>query len=488
MNSIFFISSKNKNIYLIDIQSRNICLVHPSVPYIYYANPLVNKLFDVTDIDHYKAKLSYYRKHKIIEITPMPENEQLSLSKEVLEDNVANIRQVLFETTEQCNLKCKYCFYGELYDAKNAQRVKKLSPKYAENITGYILDKQNSSYNKSINNEMYVSFYGGEPLLNSTLISGIISRYRDGQRHLRKIEYSITTNATLLDKHIDLLVNNNIRLTISLDGNKANNSYRVYRNNKNSFDKIVSNLKRLRSLHPQYFATNVTFNAVLHNRNSVEEINQFYKDNFDRLPNIIELNNSYLNKEKEDDFHNMYEGKQQSATQSENFEKIESEMFISLPAYMSTVRFLHQYFRFVYKSYEHLLGGEKVKSKISTGTCLPFSRKIFITAHGKILPCEKISHEYTLGQINENGVDLDLTQIAAKYNRYYKNLKTQCLQCYQQLSCTQCIFFIDELDHNPVCKGFMTEIQFVNYLTENISFMEEHSSRYKQMMHEVTIR
>ena len=30
--------------------------------------------------------------------------------------SLANLRQVTFEVTDACNLKCKYCGYGEFYD------------------------------------------------------------------------------------------------------------------------------------------------------------------------------------------------------------------------------------------------------------------------------------------------------------------------------------------------------------------------------------
>lgn len=31
-------------------------------------------------------------------------------------NNLANLPQLVFEVTDSCNLKCKYCAYGEFYD------------------------------------------------------------------------------------------------------------------------------------------------------------------------------------------------------------------------------------------------------------------------------------------------------------------------------------------------------------------------------------
>lgn len=43
----------------------------------------------------------------------------------------------------------------------------------------------------------------------------------------RKIQYSMTTNAMLLDRCMDYLAEKKFNLLISLDGNEWNNSYRV---------------------------------------------------------------------------------------------------------------------------------------------------------------------------------------------------------------------------------------------------------------------
>jgi len=42
------------------------------------------------------------------------------MEKFITENNVlyqlANLKQVVFEVTDACNLKCKYCGYGEFYN------------------------------------------------------------------------------------------------------------------------------------------------------------------------------------------------------------------------------------------------------------------------------------------------------------------------------------------------------------------------------------
>jgi len=43
------------------------------------------------------------------------------LNNDIVRNNLINLRQLTFEVTDACNLKCKYCGYGEFYDK---QRLK----------------------------------------------------------------------------------------------------------------------------------------------------------------------------------------------------------------------------------------------------------------------------------------------------------------------------------------------------------------------------
>lgn len=46
------------------------------------------------------------------------------LENDIIEKNLMNLGQITFEVTDACNLKCKYCGYGEFYghyDNRNNQ-------------------------------------------------------------------------------------------------------------------------------------------------------------------------------------------------------------------------------------------------------------------------------------------------------------------------------------------------------------------------------
>ena len=46
------------------------------------------------------------------------------ITKEEVVRNLINLKQLTFEVTDDCNLQCKYCGYGELYSGYDARATK----------------------------------------------------------------------------------------------------------------------------------------------------------------------------------------------------------------------------------------------------------------------------------------------------------------------------------------------------------------------------
>jgi uncharacterized protein len=286
---------------------------------------------------------------------------------------------------------------------------------------------------------------------------------------------------------MDYLKEQGFVLLISLDGNKENTSYRVDKTNSPVFDRIVNNVDKLKEKYPDYFKEKVNFNAVLHNKNSVEEIYRFFKQRYDKIPQIGELNNVGIRKDKLEEFKRTYRNSQESLHQSENYEEIEQDMFIRSGSYQSVTLFLHKYSGFVFRDYTDLLFDRSKQKDLPTGTCIPFSKKMYITVNGKILPCERIGHQFALGEITDTEVKLDTETIAEKYNVYYAKFENQCSKCKNTKSCIQCIFNIADLDGKPLCQGYMNEESFKNYVNTQMYFLEKNPEAYKKIMEEVIV-
>lgn len=417
----------------------------------------------------------------------MDNNNQYLNAKDI-SYQVLNTPQITFEVTDACNLKCQYCGYGEFYNDYDERMQQYLSVKRAFLFLDYLKELWTENITNSYLQQVYISFYGGEPLLNMELIKQVVNYIEFLNITSKKFVFSMTTNAMLLDRYIDYLEEKDFRLLISLDGNEEGHSYRVDHAGKNSFDKVFRNISKAQQEHPRFFESNVNFNTVLHNRNSVEESYEFIKKEFGKKTHISELNNSGIRKDKKELFIQTYRNKNENLHQSEHYEKIQEDMFYDSPDTQSLGIYLRQYSGNVFHTYNSLLFGSSKKKTFPTGTCMPFSKKMFVTVTGKIFPCEHIGHQYALGKITDTEVILNFEEIAERYNTWLNKLVLQCSHCYNAKACIQCIFNLDNLEQNPQCKGIMNKEVFARYQNKQLGYLAKYPHLYEKIMNEVILR
>jgi uncharacterized protein len=410
------------------------------------------------------------------------------LNNSEVEYNLANLNLLTFEVTDACNLKCKYCGYGEFYEDYDERKNQYLSIGYAKSVIDFLVPYWNSSLNTSVEKRVYIGFYGGEPLLNMPFIETIVDYISNLKLDKRLVfEFSTTTNALLLERYMEFIVKHKFNTLISLDGNRENTAYRVDNGGQPAFDRIIKNVNVLKNAYPDYFDEYVNFNAVLHNKNSVESIHTYIKEEYNKIPAISELNDMGIRPEKRDLFEKTYKGYYDSVSSSKNHQDIERDMFIKSGTYQTVSTFLQQYSGFVFKDYTNLLLDEKDDERRPTGTCSPFAKKMFVTVNGKILPCERVGQQFALGAVDNDGVHLDLDGIVKKYNDYFSKLEKQCSYCKQCKSCVQCVFNLENIEEKPICNGFMNETDFKNYVQKQLNFLAQNPEEYYRIMEEVTV-
>lgn len=401
---------------------------------------------------------------------------------------IANLKQVVFEVTDACNLRCRYCAYGDLYFGYDKREDSFLSIRKGWAIIDYLGSIWENRMSLACRPTTYVSFYGGEPLLNMPFIKSIVE-YVGEWNFQRDIVFSMTTNAMLLDRHIDYLAEHRFNVLISLDGDRYANGHRITKGGTSSFERVFKNIKEAQRKYPQYFAEHINFNSVLHNLNDVESCRKFFLDSFGKESTITELNTSNIKEDKVDEFWKIYKNKEASVESSTDAEGLVNDMFMENPLTCELLIFLHRHSGNVFRNYSDLLVNQDKVRCLPTGTCIPFGKKMFITVGGKILQCEKISQKYSLGIIDDNNVvHLDFEAISNRFNSMLDKVQNQCSRCFKKASCSQCLYYMNGIDtSHPACQGYMNQQRFWKYAGRCMTHLCNHPGLYKELLTKVQI-
>lgn len=115
--------------------------------------------------------------------------------------------QITLIVTGDCNLRCKYCF------ANGGDISTQMTQEIA--IAGI-----NHALSKSRDKRLSVSFFGGEPTLNQTLIKKIVAytELKKAQLPNKDLTWGITTNGVFDHNFIGYLAEKEFLVTLSMDG------------------------------------------------------------------------------------------------------------------------------------------------------------------------------------------------------------------------------------------------------------------------------
>jgi uncharacterized protein len=156
---------------------------------------------------------------------------------------------MVLNVTSKCNLACKYCYeYGEdrIPAAAATPMPRFLSEETARQSVDFMFARA------AANPVVYLTFFGGETLLNFDVLKSTLAyarqRAADNGKH---VEFSITTNGTLLRPDvIEWLADNDVAVTISIDGPKdMQDRFRVFHNGRGSYDVMMPKVRALLQRH-----------------------------------------------------------------------------------------------------------------------------------------------------------------------------------------------------------------------------------------------
>lgn len=373
---------------------------------------------------------------------------------EDIEYSIASVPVITFELTQKCNLGCKYCVYGDLYETEKDCVGNELSFDVAKSVIDFCLNKGMRNQLSGLKRTITIGFYGGEPLLRFDLVQQIISYTKSRESEFLTFTYNMTTNAVLLDKYMDYIVEQDISLLISLDGDKKASSYRTLKSGRQSYDRVYSNIRELKKRHFDFYVKNVSFNAVLHDQNELSSLLHFYHHKLNKVPMISTLATSFVKKNAFGTFNHMYRGLNSEALCLHN---IPIDDYLKLnPSLITLSRFYEAYSGYFYKTFKELVNDYEYVNYVPGGACIPFTSKLFVSADGKVHPCERVGYKYSLGYVNDkNEFILNLKEVVERYNSYYDILRPKCTLCYRIQSCPKC-FLQHDINCAPVSRKDMT--------------------------------
>ncbi|MGG5506914.1 MULTISPECIES: radical SAM protein [unclassified Myroides] len=219
-------------------------------------------------------------------------------------DEYAEVREIIINTdqdesffniiinpTMNCNFKCWYCYENHIKSSKMSEDIIKKVYKLIDNVTS-----------KEKTKSLYLSWFGGEPLLYFNKVMIPILEYANRKTIEKNIgfESDITTNGYLINqKMVDNFIQYNITHNqITLDGHRdLHNTVRNVNEKRGSYDEIINNVKLLCknniSTTLRINFTNETLKSVL---NIIEDISDISNDDREWLE--ISFHQVWQTKEK----------------------------------------------------------------------------------------------------------------------------------------------------------------------------------------------
>jgi uncharacterized protein len=181
-----------------------------------------------------------YQSHAIVTHRTKPEPPQAAPENFPLQSLVMNL-------TNQCNLSCQYCYeFGEDKVATPEGKPKFMDIETAKAAVDFLLEQSAGR------NGIHITFFGGETLMNFPLLKQVVT-YATEQTEAqgRTVDFSLTTNATLLTPTIiEFLSDNKIGVTVSMDGPAdLHDKLRVFANGMGSYAILEPKVRALIANH-----------------------------------------------------------------------------------------------------------------------------------------------------------------------------------------------------------------------------------------------
>jgi len=285
--------------------------------------------------------------------------------------------------------------------------------------------------------DLALGFFGGEPLLEPTLVQRT-TEYARQRIKGKDLTFSLTTNGTLLNPEImSFLAANDFSTFVSLDGPaEINDRDRVFGGEgKGSCDVVMSRLREFREAHPEYYGRRVRLSMVAPPGTDYVRVAEWLRacDH--------EVAMSSLVGDDTGEFDRAYQEHPVTGDEQLMSEFIEAHCRGALDEREGQLAFsLHA---ILFSSTLWMLRRRPVPTSpreraIRRGICVPGSDRLFVDCNGDLFPCEKTDGRghLRLGHI-DSGVDVGKANDVVM--AFHEFLVQECASCWLWRLCQVCL-------------------------------------------------
>lgn len=434
-NMMFIVDNSDLTIMIEYIKNKDKNLLTQSFPNINNIDKITNTIDTLQD----KGVLIPGPAKQLISTTPQDVEARINY-------NMKNIfmRKFVLETTQQCNFRCRYC-HNTLEPVFRHHTKKQMTFSVAKAAIDFYKDLYLKFYNKLPQDKKslllkhyppFIGFYGGEPSLNWSLVEKATDYYlnsnweESGIVH-DKLTFSINTNLYYLtDEMMSFIMKYHPLLFVSLDGSKDDNDRnRVTADGKGTFDKVFSNLQRIKNADPEYFKEKILILCVEADGNDLKAVHKFLDS--------LECPKDYLsmqpygclesNPEKQILF---YENEEQNLISS-IIEKYIKRLSDNDPDAIDEFTSLYFLENVKYSA-------PKIRRHLSISlTCPLCIDNIMIGTDGEMHICHKTDGSLPLGNVCNGGYDMQ--KMFEAYKNYGDTTNCEeCCNCWAMNACNYC--------------------------------------------------
>lgn len=314
--------------------------------------------------------------------------------------SLEQLRGIELMVCQCCNLACTYCYASEGEYKNPGWMSEQVGKKAIDFLFSHSTSKSPS-----------ISFFGGEPLLNYSLIKILVEYARKvAKEHEKTVSFAITTNGTLINDEIgNFLSQNAFYVSLSIDGSRDNhNTCRLNKAGLGSYDDSIRAIHTLDKCPITLRATSTPENC-----NYTEIANALFALNESEFF-IAEAMNCFCSETALQKVEQAYDGLLNQFEKDLNLDEIRKCKANLL----------------VYNNLKRIANFEK-----RSCSCSAFIGAVAVDIDGKVYPCHRfVGTTYCIGNIAIDDFDFRSAQELVTKDFLTKN-RVGCSNCWAQNLC-----------------------------------------------------